>query len=369
MRFDIKLGNGYANVPRPPIGEIVAQINARTQRSGHTKVVLGSTPLLSLIVFAIAPIWVAGIILIAGVSTWLLMERDRQQHQVTTLNYSLDTDMKTRFAAVQRACRILANSEKIWLEETRQMVQDRHKNAGASHSVNFDASPVRVVCSAPPLIATNLTIWSIHIGDVALFFFPDYILLWRRKLYTAISYSALTIRFERERINLRGSVPKDASLTGQTWQHLRNDGSPDPRLNANSKLVQVEYGLLTLLASIGISMKLHVSNVLVAEQFAELFQSVQEWLSPRAADDPISSTHSSPVPQPTHRFKPAHEVLGIQPDATLSEIRAAYHGLARMNHPDKVVGLAPEFRILAERRMKMITAAYKALSEQARVRG
>jgi curved DNA-binding protein CbpA len=35
-----------------------------------------------------------------------------------------------------------------------------------------------------------------------------------------------------------------------------------------------------------------------------------------------------------------------------------------MYHPDKVAGLAPEFQVLAEKRMKEINAAYELLKER-----
>jgi DnaJ-class molecular chaperone len=47
----------------------------------------------------------------------------------------------------------------------------------------------------------------------------------------------------------------------------------------------------------------------------------------------------------------------VSDHATESEISAAYRHLAQMYHPDKVAGLAPEFQMLADTRMKEINAA------------
>jgi DnaJ-class molecular chaperone len=49
----------------------------------------------------------------------------------------------------------------------------------------------------------------------------------------------------------------------------------------------------------------------------------------------------------------------VNDTATESEISAAYRRLAQMYHPDKVVGLAPEFQVLADTRE--INAAYGIL--------
>ncbi len=58
-----------------------------------------------------------------------------------------------------------------------------------------------------------------------------------------------------------------------------------------------------------------------------------------------------------------YEVLNVSPHASMDEINGAYRKLAQLYHPDKVVGLAPEFRNLAEQRMKAINTAYEQLRD------
>jgi len=53
--------------------------------------------------------------------------------------------------------------------------------------------------------------------------------------------------------------------------------------------------------------------------------------------------------------------LEVRPGASRQEINTAYRRLVHQYHPDKVANLAPEFRELAERRMKEINAAYEQL--------
>jgi DnaJ-class molecular chaperone len=59
-------------------------------------------------------------------------------------------------------------------------------------------------------------------------------------------------------------------------------------------------------------------------------------------------------------------VLGLNSNATADEISAAYRHLAQMYHPDKVAGLAPEFQMLADSRMKEINAAYEILAPRSK---
>lgn len=55
------------------------------------------------------------------------------------------------------------------------------------------------------------------------------------------------------------------------------------------------------------------------------------------------------------------EILDVAPSATPEEINVAYRKLAQMYHPDKLAGLAPELREMAEQRMKLINRAYDLL--------
>lgn len=365
MRFEIKLGKAYTGITRPKIAEIVSEINTRVHEPSRLKWVVGITLAISALIIVLSTPFVALGTLAIGSGVGWKLERDRKRNQTITLSYQLGDDIQHRFSTIQKACQLLSQSEKIWLEATRKAVQNQSRNAGASHVINLSKTPVKVQCTQPPFISTNVDIWSIDIGSLVLFFFPDYVLIWRRELYSAMSYSALSLSCDRQQINTANTIPKDARVIGQTWQHVTPFGKPDPSAKHNPRLLQVQYGLLQFLASIGFSFRLHVSNIALAEQFTKTFNSVQQWLSPRQKGDDFSKDQKDhdddKASQPT-----AYEVLGIKPGATLTEIRSAYHRMARMNHPDKVVGLAPEFRHLAERRMKVITAAYRSLSEHSK---
>ena len=79
--------------------------------------------------------------------------------------------------------------------------------------------------------------------------------------------------------------------------------------------------------------------------------------APKAAPPP-AKPRLAPKPSP-------FEVLGLKPDATVSEIRAAYRDKAMEYHPDRVASLAPDFQKLAEQRMRAINEAYEALLRMA----
>jgi len=52
-------------------------------------------------------------------------------------------------------------------------------------------------------------------------------------------------------------------------------------------------------------------------------------------------------------------VLGLAHSATIEEVRDAYKRLIKQNHPDRVLGMSPAFRRLAETETKKLNAAYQ----------
>ncbi len=63
--------------------------------------------------------------------------------------------------------------------------------------------------------------------------------------------------------------------------------------------------------------------------------------------------------------KSPYEILGITVTASNEEIRIAYRKMASLYHPDKVAHLAPEFREMADRKMKEINTAYGSIKGSA----
>lgn len=86
----------------------------------------------------------------------------------------------------------------------------------------------------------------------------------------------------------------------------------------------------------------------------------------RTIDKLESSTNDtankeSPQDNGRAHMKSPYEVLNVLEGATREEISIAYKQMAKLYHPDKVDHLAPEFKALAEIRMKEINLAYQAL--------
>jgi DnaJ-class molecular chaperone len=58
-----------------------------------------------------------------------------------------------------------------------------------------------------------------------------------------------------------------------------------------------------------------------------------------------------------------YEILHVEKSATRDELALAYRKIVKMYHPDRIAGLAPEYREIAEQKMKLINAAYRSAKE------
>ena len=73
--------------------------------------------------------------------------------------------------------------------------------------------------------------------------------------------------------------------------------------------------------------------------------------------------HTQAGPEEKERARPRdpYEVLGISPDASPEDVRAAYRRESQRYHPDKVAHLGEEFQQLAHEKFKEIQQAYEIL--------
>ena len=76
-------------------------------------------------------------------------------------------------------------------------------------------------------------------------------------------------------------------------------------------------------------------------------------------DTPITAALDDPLLFESNGSDNCFAILGLSPAATADEIKEAYRTKIRLSHPDRVHGLAPAFRLLAEAETKKLNAAYE----------
>ena len=238
---------------------------------------------------------------------------------------------------------------------------------------------------SPRFINTNVEVWGarpLGLGP-RIFFFPDAVMLFGGKRYEAVPYGSLSVGGGTV-LCAEVSPHEWAEVLGHTWVHTNLDGGPDRRHSSNRRIPIVLYHLVTLESSEAVfRLPLLVPHEEMAGVFREALRGAIDYAGSRPGAGGRGSGASSsdgttgesggagredsegrrpPPDAPRKRDAgEAREVLGVGPDPTREEISAAYRKMARMYHPDRVEGLGPEFRELAERRMKEINAAYREL--------
>lgn len=200
------------------------------------------------------------------------------------------------------------------------------------------------------------------------------------------------------------SLARGAKTVRASWQHAHPDGSPDRRYRDNPRTALVEYWDLALSSAGAEVLRLRFLHEQLAREFVHQLALGSErsaagthaGTGPRAGTraystsgsrarggpDPTGGPYSGGGPGAGARTstgtgdrrtwqqaasaahpRTPHEVLGVAPGADRATIRAAYIRLAKQYHPDRVAHLAPEFRELAEGKMKEFNAAYEALGK------
>jgi DnaJ-domain-containing protein 1 len=124
----------------------------------------------------------------------------------------------------------------------------------------------------------------------------------------------------------------------------------------------IEAGLfLVICAGVGYAL------VLAGREFLAGYRTVKaEYVSNAAPDEHADSAESrqgdrtgdAPQDYVNWQVRPWYDVLEVPAEATLADVKIAYRRKIALYHPDRVTGLAPELRSLAEMRSKELNVAY-----------
>lgn len=277
---------------------------------------------------------------------WLIHRYDTHR-RTEFLIYELNEPAHKGFSTITQACEALSKSYQVWC---------------MSHAAN-QWSTAQVSKKLPPHISTNIDVWSVHSRGIVLTFLPDQLLIWTNEKYESITYQDVSFAFQPSSPTLlRGSPPHDSEVVSQIWLHSRKDGGPDLRYKYNPLFPVVRYGQAVLTHRSGKRICLQTTNPQAAKYFCALMGN-EERQTRRQANSGQRSSQRPETRKPT-ADKSAFNILGVRENATKEEIVSAYRNLVKMNHPDKVASLDLEFRELAEKRMRMINAAYQTLIKE-----
>jgi uncharacterized protein DUF4236/DnaJ-like protein len=311
------------------------------------------------------------LILLIGLEVASATAEQEKLAKITTLQYKLDDEAKSKFIDVQNALDALGKSECIWRVTSETSTWDWKRNSGATSLVK--RIHIKLEQASPPFIQTPIKVYGLFLDSIQLYFLPDQILVFQNGKYGAVTYAHLKVSGGPTRFIEDGNIPRDAQIVDSTWRYLRKDGGPDMRFSDNRRIPIAQYGYFELSSENGLDLHFQVSNLLCSQQFVQaLLNYIRYCQAPNAGSDSRSNSsrqrnqredqaNKKTINEPTPSDENPYSVLNVSPNASWAEISTAYRKMAQMYHPDKVAGLAPEYQDIAEKRMKIINAAYELL--------
>lgn len=150
----------------------------------------------------------------------------------------------------------------------------KRQHAGASNL--YDLNIVSIKKQQPVFLQTNVTCYSIDIGNQILFILPDKMLILSDVIKVgAISIDSLEMKFNTTNFRESGNVANDATIVGRTYQYVNNNGTPDRRYKDNREIPICLYGELSVESKEGINMKFFCSNSSCTQAFYNKFMEIK----------------------------------------------------------------------------------------------
>jgi hypothetical protein len=380
--------------------EVAAQVNSLARRRTYTPLIVILATIAAVALAALALLYgpqiissygqagyvafilfLAGSLLVwsAGLGLAWFTHRQAQTARNVTLRYSLDPDVTKLFDCFENALAALNRSARLWHVVAPVPDWDWQRNVGDSSLLK--RKRVKVELAYPPALQVGVKAYCINLGARQVYFLPDQVLTCSGGRYSAASVLYLNVRVYRTRYIEKWHTPRDATRIQHTWEPVRPDGGRPSRFWRKWQRPIAQYGQVDLTSSTGLELHFQVSNLAIAEQFVQALSTYTNYCrKPRAIAFPSAWAWAEDSSRPEVEGQPSpngsggekelspHEVLRVEPGATLDAITEAYRKLAHQYHPDRMMDLAPELRELAEKRMKAINIAYQQMKREANVR-
>ncbi len=272
------------------------------------------------------------------------------------LFYNLDPSGFRRLQALREAFSIIEQCDCVWRYVGEERAEDWKRNAGAGALITRSRiSPALVDQSAE--FDSNVA-FGFSFGGPILFLLPDGVVLRTGEHYQSLGKN-LEVNASKTNFREEEFSPRDAQVIGRTWRYVNQSGGPDRRFNHNHQIPIHLYGQLEIRCGRW-RIRLCLSRADAAAEFATALQSAMKDQSHETHTDRAEAPPPKTATPPTS-FTSALSKLGLQPGASFEEASAAYKNMAAQSHPDKVAHMAPEFRELAERKMRELNAAFEQI--------
>jgi uncharacterized protein DUF4236 len=198
---------------------------------------------------------------------------DRYRRSVK-IKYKLEGIAEKVSAAIADSFSDLANCTFVWRVSARGHTTDWKRNAGATTLTQRNKILLRE--SRPSCSRGSVRFPAIKLGKEEIFFLPDAILVADANSVAALNYKDFTLSASKTRFIESESVPRDATVIGETWQYVSKNGGPDRRFKFNRRLPVCLYGEMRIESSTGLNGLIHLSNPAAADRFGKIINILNE---------------------------------------------------------------------------------------------
>lgn len=245
--------------------DLLAELRAKRRKLTLQPFAIAGAALLLLLGFATGSGWATLLCVVAGVTLILAAGRRDRIAKTTVILYELEPPIDDAFRRFHEWADALARVGRTWHVAASASVRDRKYHAGASDLVQRTVTSMRPF--APPLVTTNVPVWSIGAGRQVLYFLPDRLLVYDAAGIGAVSYRNLELSVGRQRFIEEDVVPPDATVVEYTWRYTNKSGGPDRRFRDNRQIPICLYDELAFRTASGLNEVFQISRQGVGDGF------------------------------------------------------------------------------------------------------
>ncbi|MBB5332556.1 TM2 domain-containing membrane protein YozV/SpoVK/Ycf46/Vps4 family AAA+-type ATPase [Chryseobacterium koreense] len=203
------------------------------------------------------------------------------QYEESQANINMETDkeIQDQYQRVKEAYIELSKSNKIW-----DIVSERASTETKSAArTSIDRKEVRFTLSEIDFILSEQSAFQLENTDGDhLYIYPAFVLQPNHSgAITLIDLHDLRFRFHSQRfLEEKSTTPSDTQVVDYTWAKVNKDGSPDKRFVDNYQIPVVEYGAFEFATNSGLKEVYYISNLQLAEKFANEFRKYLSLIRP-----------------------------------------------------------------------------------------
>ena len=246
------------------------------------------------------------------------------------IKYELDSNASLEWDKYSEIINLLKSSKKLWIIETAKLNSNTKYHAGASRNISRSGATVKKIKPKHRTgfkVKTDALSVLVQSRKCSLLFLPSDVIIKKGTKYVAYSYDQLTVYSSTTNFIETDPVPRDAEIIRYTWQYVNKNGTADKRFNNNRQIPVCRYGLVHFMVGQELSIELHTSNKLIAENVGNAYKLYKSYvntigLMPPTDTEEYEENHIQPKID-------ANGISSIKPekDSDLATVAAAGVGL------------------------------------------